>query len=173
MGAQSAWLNNLISESWTRGMEAWRSGYAAEHGWTEMDGKLSNKYVFGVLGEFLVLNKLANLGYNTDWKGGHNEYDILVDDKLRVEVKIASLDEKRNRFQFSMCRNLDRLNADIAILVCWIDDEHYWCYVIPAGKIPSGQKKIDITSHPDSYQGKWSRWIDAWHVVDTILRRKE
>lgn len=136
----------------------------------------------GETGEHEVAEVLRSLGHEVEHFGHNSFFDIVLSDRVTVEVKTA-LATKRpgnrvDRWQFILHKKGDGrpMEEDILILRCQTgigeDDEAYH-YVIP-GKLLNGDlTKIDIASHPEKYGGKYSLFLEAWALVDAIVAQAE
>lgn len=99
------------------------------------------------------------------------DWDLLIDDFLTVEVKTAHLsgrtDKPNKRWQFCLYAHKDRqqpVNEDLLILRCEFDPPCH--FVIPMFFVPASLTKIDITSpNPWLYTGKWSLFREQWDLV--------
>ena len=131
---------------------------------------------FGTLGEEYAIEMIESIGYQVlPMPVGHNtKGDLLVEKRMRVEVK-AALPTKGShgnkvRWQFSLRRHKRPVDEDLLILLCYHElDEEPIAFVIPGDQVREKLAKIDITSEPEKYAGKWSKWRGKWDMVKAIL----
>lgn len=132
---------------------------------------------FGRLGEEFVTSELLRRGYAAEWIGECSDYDLLVDGRMKVEVKSATPSagspgrNRSDRWQFSLRRHGLPVDEDLMILVCWGEDleEPLATFIIPGAEVDERLTKIDITSRPDRYRGKWTAYRGRWDLVDQVL----
>lgn len=140
----------------------------------------------GIMGEKYAVKKLHELGYNAK-RVSHDNYDILISGRMRVEVKAATLSHgigNRWLWQFCLRRNGLPFDEDLLIALCYkqvSDTRLYdWAYVleehpshafiIPGTVINNKLTKISITkADPVEYAGKWRWFLDYWDQVGVTL----
>jgi len=139
----------------------------------------------GEAGERAVQMVLERHGFDVIYVGG-TSYDLLVNDRVTVEVKTAlpTQDEERRgngyRWQFMLYKRGDGLPLEehALILRCQPDmlaeNQDVYHFVIP-GDLPGigTLTKIDITSHPKKYRGKWKRYLERWDVLHSIVSKAD
>lgn len=138
----------------------------------------------GERGERDVQEVLEGLGYEVEYIGG-NEMDLIINGRLSVEVKTAfptnGAHNHGTRWQFMLHKRSRGKPLEEHILILRCQDgieagDPVWHFVIP-GYLTGlgGLAKIDITSRPDKYRGRWSLFLDAWDVIKTLdaLAEKE
>lgn len=133
--------------------------------------------LLGERGEAAVAKVLRSMGLRVDEVGGQS-FDLLLVDRVTVEVKTALPTPTSNgsgkRWQFMLHkRSRGRpLEEHVLVLRCqWWIDEHspVWHYVIPGYSLGLAKlSKIDITSHPARYNGKWSMFLEAWPLARAL-----
>ncbi len=108
--------------------------------------------------------RLAALGY---WvtETGHNErYDLLVEGKLRIEVKASTwrrqAGRRRGRFQANIHNQ-----ADLVLWLCRNGRDHW--FVIPASE--AGRTLTIRHWRPDLYAGKYAIYREAWGSLEVML----
>lgn len=136
----------------------------------------------GDIGEEATAKTLRLMGYDVTWVAGQS-WDLLVNDRVTVEVKTAlptdGSNHNKERWQFMLYkRGRGRpLEEHVLILRCHEGDEPdclAWFYVIPGHLHGMGElTKIDITSRPDKYKGKWSPFLNAWDLLAGIVALAE
>jgi len=134
---------------------------------------------FGEEGERWVVGFLRRRGYSVEWIGGNTDYDVLIEGCVKAEVKTATLSAGARglgsgRWQFSLRRNGKLVDEHLLFLVCWLDldEDPVAVFVIPGRELDEELAKIDITTgNPEAYGGRWSRYYEAWEVVDQVLAR--
>ena len=132
--------------------------------------------MLGYDGEQAVAALLHRKGFKVQTVG-HQYFDILVNDAVTVEVKTAlptkGSHRNKQRWQFILYKRGDGypLEEHVLILRCQsdIDGGKLWHFVIP-GDVPGIGKltKIDITSEPGKYKGKWAQYLENWDVLHRI-----
>lgn len=122
----------------------------------------------GAAAEIMVSNKLTELGINHQLMSHHHPFDILVDDRIRVNVKSAWSNKippsligrcVNNRYHFGLQRR-SRDNADIFILVIANTKD---MFIVPNSDIPPQMTSIYITypsARPDI--GKFQKYLNRW-----------
>lgn len=139
----------------------------------------------GLIGENSVENKLNELGVvfmNMNTLSMTYEYDFLINNRLKIEVKSAkvmpdgifrfTLSEKpennnivsdtRIRLKNGRTRKRFERTCDFVILVCLEEDNEANCYVIPSNEINTKQQTISISS---SLNGKYAIYKDRWDFL--------
>jgi len=116
---------------------------------------------FGYSGELAVVEELRRRGYTVRHDGGNAPHDLVIDGSTTVEVKTAcptaGSNGNKRRWQFKLYQQDGHhrpLEEDILILVL---QEH------------SGLTKIDITSAPDRYGGRYALFLEAWDLLALIV----
>lgn len=104
-------------------------------------------------------------GHAVERTPGHNDrYDLLVDDRLRVEVKAARWTRTRG--------NRGRYQAHIhnrADVVCWLLANTGQWFVVPVDAL-SPRRCIAIWSYDArDYSGIWSEYLGAWGLIDDLV----
>ena len=118
----------------------------------------------GRLWEKDVLLWLQALGFNAEECGNFNDqFDICVNGK-NVEVKSAHKTQQdngngtiRNRYIFNLRAKKD-IDNYFCVLVCVGDYGKVDYFFIPGDKIQGST--ITITSEPEKYNGKWSKYLN-------------
>lgn len=105
--------------------------------------------------ELWVKEKLESLGHKVEMTSIKCEYDLLVDGKHKVEVKLAKFSPatKGYVFSFGTCQR----DIDVSVLICVDEnDENEAVYVLP--KEFCNQQTITITGSK-----RWVPFKDRWH----------
>lgn len=130
-------------------------------------------------GEAKAAARLAGLGYDVKTVSGNSHYDLLVNDCTTVEVKTAlptkAHGNRHNRWQFEINRGRGT-DQHLFVLVCKegaAEDDGHWYFVIPGILIRADLRKIDITSKPPKYRGRWSAFLDAWDLGAMVINWQE
>ncbi len=128
---------------------------------------------FGKQGEEWVAKRLEGFGYEVERQATNHTCDIVLNGFMHIEVKSATPTNaargKGTRWQFSLRRRGLPLDEDLLILVCY--DKNLaviGALVIPGAEVPEELTKIDISSHPWHYGGKWAKYWEDWSVVDDV-----
>lgn len=134
------------------------------------------------IGERAVAEVLAGKFFDVMMVGGQS-YDLLLNDRVTVEVKTAlptrGSNGNKTRWQFMLHkRSRGRpLEEDILILRCQAgieEEDEVWHYVIPGFLHGLGAlTKIDITGPPEKYKGKWAMFYETWQVADSVVALAE
>ena len=127
---------------------------------------------FGQEGELYVADELRRRGYVVEWVGDHADYDLVIDGRVRAEVKSAfrTPGHRGQRWQFSLRRHGLEIDEELLFLLCYDDEmEIAGVFVIPGAEVEPDLTKIDITSSPSSYHGRWASFLGAWGRVDDVL----
>ena len=138
--------------------------------------------LLGEHGEEEVAGLLTAMGFEIEHVGGQS-FDLLLAGRVTVEVKTAlptgRSDSNGIRWQFLLHkRSRGRpLEEHVLILRCQNgigEDDQVWHFVIP-GHLPGlgHLAKLDITSRPDLYKGKYSLFLNAWGYIPAIIAQAE
>lgn len=104
---------------------------------------------------------LQDRGYRVS-KAGSNDHHDLWCEGVRVEVKGSLWDEHQRRYQANLRRN----EADVLLLGC-VNGSTHW-FVVPWAAL-ADRAHVAVWSHdPEEYRGQWSRFYEAWSVVDEL-----
>ena len=135
---------------------------------------LSRSQKFGLMAEKFICTELIERGHTANLVSDFNApFDILVNDFLPVEVKAAKVTYRkvrhnyyRRRYQFKLTSKLQRQDY-LFCLVAVDDNGELFTFVIPSAFIGDRQT-ISLTSHPNSYKGQWSKYLNAWNWIDQV-----
>lgn len=138
----------------------------------------------GRKGEMAALRKLENLGFNTldmNKIDKLSEFDILVDDNLKIEVKSASehkgkfkyvlseksedglvVSDKRIRLSNGRTRKLYSKTCDFLLLVGFPKDKEPLFWIIPSKDIPDDLQTISIST-PE--KGKYAQYLNRFDLL--------
>lgn len=132
----------------------------------------------GQAGEEAVADLIRGRGHQVRLDGGNHLHDLVVEGVVTVEVKTAlptaANGNRHDRWQFNLY-DTDGYHQpvleDVLVLRCQHDRngggaDHF---VIPGSLLPAGLTKLDITSHPRRYAGKYSLFLDAWELLDAVV----
>ena len=136
-----------------------------------MSTRKSAKYLtslyqaFGRFWEQEVSTWLSALGFDVRDCGGFSaSFDLYVNDAL-VEVKAAHKTEHNNgkgtlraRWQFNLSSKRKTSKRYFAVLVALDDNDNPSFFFIPGDAITTST--IQITSAPEKYRGKWSKYLN-------------
>ena len=133
--------------------------------------------LFGIHGELVAKAMLEHRGYVAERYGGTNGFDIIVNNKVTVDVKAALLSGPGGRrgygWQFNLHRNKRRYVEMIVLCLCFNsprDEGPITFFVIP-GEDARDLQKISISSRdPRTYSGKWMQHRESWQALDMVLR---
>lgn len=138
--------------------------------------RLSKTQRFGLYGEIWVANKLEALGYNVKHLSDFfDDYDLLVDGQLPVEIKISHRMTRtvrpgyvRPTYWFDLT-NLSRNIGDfLVVLICKDPWDGLYPFVCPSWAF-MGRVTVSITSHPYKYRGMYAEYLDAWEMIDQLI----
>jgi hypothetical protein len=91
-------------------------------------------------------------------------FDLFVGG-VKVEVKGSHWQHKARRYQAAV-RNYE---ADV-LLFDAVNGIDHW-FVIPMDMI-APRRQVEVYSyHVESYKGRWAAWLEAWDVLDEIVRK--
>lgn len=138
-----------------------------------MTDRSERAFIVGENGERAVADILIDRGYRVK-HDPLEDWDLLVDDFLTIEVKTAHrsgrTDKPQKRWQFCLYAHPERqkpVNEDLLILRCESNPPCH--FIIPMLLVPAELTKIDITSpDPWQYRGKWSLFRERWDMVDML-----
>lgn len=116
-----------------------------------------------------IAGKLEEMGYIVETTSHKAHHDLLVNGRLRIEVKAALWtrdrqgDQRRGRYQANLRKN----RADLYIFVARNGRDH--AFIIPAEAV-AGQRSLTIrTNNPRHYTGRLARYYEAWGLVGEAL----
>lgn len=141
--------------------------------------RMSAKQRYGSSGEAWALTEFQARGYEvrliSDW---YNEYDILLNNLLPVEVKLSRNYLRKVRpgyYAPTWCFDTARIARDhdyLVLLICEDEFKQFWPYLVPSFLI-QGRQTIAITSHPRKYKGYWSDSLNRWSVIDWLINIRQ
>lgn len=121
----------------------------------------------GLIGVSNAILELETAGYDVATNGHNDPADLIVNGHLRIEIK-ASLWTKHKhssgRYQFNT-----RQSPDLYILYCL--GYRRTAFVVPGSAIGDRHNIAIWTLDPHKYQGQWSQYLDAWHLVERTLQQ--
>jgi len=141
---------------------------------------MANQYrltEFGRAGEKWAAQELRRRGFDVELIGANSDFDLLVEGRVRGEVKAAVCSRGARgsgwRWQFSLRRHGLLVDEDVLFLLCYgedLDGSPLATFVIPGDVLPGTLSKIDITSlDPATYRGAWARYREDWNQVANVL----
>jgi len=138
-----------------------RGGYAA---WAQKLGLplKASKYNFGIAFEKYTHGLMQGRGYDVIHTGKQCPYDLLINKKVKIEVKASRLVEfvDHMAYTFHIAENLPK--CDIYIAHCVDDNDNIVkTYIIPAHKL-TGKSQLTIGEH----KSKYDIYIDQWDMID-------
>jgi hypothetical protein len=111
-----------------------------------------------------VYEALRALGYDVCRQGHNSRFDILVDGRLRVEVKASRWHANGTRGRYQA---LFHNRADVVVFCPVNGKVHH--FLIPSGEL-SGPTNLAIWSHdPARYGGQWATWFERWDTIAAAL----
>lgn len=120
----------------------------------------SQAKLFSKEAERLVQTLLEQRGYQTSQTTYKCPFDLWAD-HLRIEVKASNWGGRG----FKCNTRNQRAESDVIIFACKNGSWNY--FIIPSKK---ATKTIHITSyHVENYHGKWTKYLEAWHIIDKLL----
>lgn len=118
----------------------------------------------GVVGEVWLMKTLQNEGYVVEaMKPGRKQGDLLAIDRFtgettRIEVKTArQCSDGKWRYTLTKDGHTDHRHADKIALLAVLESGRVIPFIVPVEVLKS-QRQAVITSHPERYAGKLSRW---------------
>lgn len=132
---------------------------------------MSYNQKMGLFWEKWVLERLHEQGYGQARLVSNYFADIdIMLGNLPIEVKAATGRRHwagchRTRWQFDVSRGLKGI--DKAIVLVAVAEKPY-AFVVPSWEMTQ-RYNIHITSHPMAYRGLYSKYLEAWEVVDMGL----
>ena len=112
-----------------------------------------------------VYNKLVSLGYAAERQGANHPYDILLNGKLKIEVKGARYHRTRNgkgRYQATYHND-----ADVLIIVLATGKGARYL-VIPCASMPEQNLAI-WRKDAEKYTGLWAFYLERWDKIGDLL----
>lgn len=131
----------------------------------------------GRLGEEYVASVLRSMGYDVVLVADTESHDLLIGTRFRVEVKSALETERivggrpYPVWQFSLRRHGLPVDEDLVVLCCYDEEENppRTTFVIPGELVDEGLTKIDVTTDPERYAGRWAWCANRWVAVDAVI----
>ena len=117
----------------------------------------------GFVQETRIQQKLAGLGHSSELTSVKESFDLLVEGRIRVEVKMAT--KYRGYYIFNFGKKASLRGFDLAILECFESaGELAKTYLIPAEHCRT--QTVTITgSH------RWVPWLERWELIEDLLAR--
>lgn len=119
--------------------------------------------------EMWTADRLEEMGHKTELQKVHEEFDILVDDSIRVDVKstesrLASPSDKcaSPHWRFGVRKNR-RDKTDFYVCVIGETKE---AFIIPSSDIPASRAAITLcwpTKRPT--MSKWQKYYERWDLI--------
>lgn len=131
---------------------------------------------FGMVGELWAKAQLEARGYKVQHLDDFQApFDLLVNDRLPVEVKIAHKRRYyvrkgyyRPAWEFKIRGGLDAREVDHVVIAICDTAQGYIPFIIPGAWLV-GKIYLRITSSPDVYAGYVSAGCRNWGLVDEVL----
>lgn len=126
----------------------------------------STESAFGIKYEHIVKDMLVSLGNDAELTTTKFPYDILVNKRVKVDVKVGRIVKTRDCDYYTF--NLEKKNqtCDIyAVVALDRADEIKKMYVIPAS-VMSGKSQLSI----GITNSKYDKYIDRWDLIEMLDR---
>ena len=127
----------------------------------ESETSLGNDY------EFIVKEILEELGYDVEKMTTKHPYDLLINDNLKVDVKVSRY-YKANEGDFKYHTfNLEKIyhNCDIFILVCLNEEDEIVKLLIIPSKYLMGKKQVSV-----GVSSKYDRFNKKFECIDKYVQ---
>lgn len=141
--------------------------------------RMSAKQKIGQRGELWALAEFQARGYDarliSQWT---DKFDIILNDVLPVEVKIARPGWRIVRPGYrrpTWWFEIGRIPQDQDFLLLLIAEDtfgQFWPHLVPSCHAFS-RHTISITSHPRQYKGFWSAALNRWSVIDWLINIRQ
>lgn len=114
----------------------------------------------GAYGERIMLLWLTLLGFNVSYTGDQQGYDILLNGNIRLEIKSARKNKRKNYWQFCLTKrdHCNISNSDVVMLLLIGKFGRVDVYMIPSDLL-AGQKQIKLSANS-------SKWIE-YRIVNS------
>lgn len=135
---------------------------------------MTKRQKFGLRGELWAKDQLEALGYDVRLISDFfNCYDLIIDDFLPVEVKISRQRRRyirpgyhRPNYSFDVSR-IPQDQDSVVILICQDETQALWPYIMPSWFVVD-KTRVNITSHPTVFSGRYAGYCHLWCVVDEV-----
>lgn len=116
---------------------------------------------FGACYEDRCIGELIDRGYDCEHTESKYPYDILVNDNVKIDVKVSNLYQSKNGSFYTF--NLEKVKPTCDIFVCYCVeyDEVVKTFVIPSCVL-SGKCQLSVGEIKSIYD----KYIDAWWFVE-------
>jgi hypothetical protein len=135
---------------------------------------MTAKQRYGLKREEWAMGELQRLGHNVRLISNFfDDFDLIVDDSLPVEVKAARVHARPVRpgyYRPTYTFDVSNINQDydyVVILICEEPNALKWPYIVPSWLLQS-RSSTSITSHPRSYNGQWAKYLNCWHTINQV-----
>jgi len=111
----------------------------------------------GIDYEYYVIDKLKILGCKTEKMSTLHEFDILIDNKIRVDVKVANLFRQKDGSPFyKFGLHKENPTCDFYVLIALQEDGQILKeLIIPSNQLKMKSLSIGISSKYDIYKDRW------------------
>lgn len=138
--------------------------------------RLSKQQRFGLEGELWAADQIESLGYNVKHLSDFfDDYDLLIDGQLPVEVKTARRRSRtvrpgyyRPTYWFDTSNLSQHIGDFLIVLICKDPFDASYPFVCPSWMF-MGRMTVSITSHPYHYRGMYAEYLDAWEMIDQLV----
>lgn len=137
---------------------------------------------YGSFGEKWVFDQLKQRGYSPKINSRYfaQNCDLFVLD-MPVEVKIARQTNRRHklnngldvlypRWQWSVHDTAKEMNGEWILVLLAQTKTRIFPYILP-GSVIGDRNHLQITSHPDRYQGWLNQYRDKWSIIDYLAQQ--
>lgn len=124
----------------------------------ESESKLGIKY------EKKVIQILENLGFSAEHTSMRHPYDILVNGRVKIDVKVANTSYVRGSkvYSFNLERSLH--SCDLYVAIALNDNKKVMkIYVIPSS-VMNGKKQLTV----GVTKSKYDSYLQRWDLVDKV-----
>ena len=146
-------LTNIISKRYTWG------GLARELNLQSKESETN----FGKIHEEKAKKHLIGLGYRVDSMPQNFPYDLLVNDCLKIDVKVSKL-YKGKKDNFYSC-NLGKMFTTCDIYIVYLISEKEEMVAIIPSKFVSKNTQISI----GEFTSKYHKFLNKWEYIDQYL----
>ncbi|MCB9080023.1 MAG: hypothetical protein H6631_20655 [Anaerolineaceae bacterium] len=119
-----------------------------------------------------IAGELEALGHVVRFTTHKAAYDLLIDGRLRIEVKasrwLPDSDPGRERWRYQANIRTRQKTADVVIFVA-VNSRGRWPFIMPAEAVGNRRSITIRTFDPTYYAGRWSKWLLAWDVLGPAL----
>lgn len=109
---------------------------------------------------FCMIDIENRFGYSVKQMSMRHPYDLLVENSVKVDVKVSKKICNRNGYYFTFNLEKKEQTCDIFVLICCDNNDIEKTYIIPS-VVLSGHSQLSIGIQKSVYD----KYLDQWHFI--------